>query len=62
MYGWSIVTTAGFWLGTLLPVVYLPVFIAGVDSVQTLSLLLALLGLHAIALVVGHEYDGSRLQ
>lgn len=56
----SIVTAVGFWLGTVLPVFYLPVFITGVDSVQTFSLLLALLAIHALALVVGHEYDGSR--
>lgn len=62
MHVWSSVTAAGFWLGTLLPVAYLPVFIAGIDSVQTLSLLLALLGIHAIALVVGHEYDGTRVR
>ncbi|TYL40181.1 hypothetical protein CV102_00955 [Natronococcus pandeyae] len=62
MHGWSIVTAVGFWLGTILPVFYLPVFIAGIDSVETLTLLLALLIVHALALVVGHEYDGSRTQ
>ncbi|WP_306056348.1 hypothetical protein [Natronococcus wangiae] len=62
MHLWSIVTAVGFWLGTILPVFYLPVFITGIDSVQALSLLLALLVVHALALVVGHEYDGSRSQ
>lgn len=62
MHGWSIVTAVGFWLGTILPVFYLPVFITGIDSVETLTLLLALLIVHALALVVGHEYDGSRSQ
>jgi hypothetical protein len=62
MHVWSSVTAVGFWLGTLLPVAYLPVFVAGIDSVQTLSLLLALLGIHAVALVVGHGYDGARAQ
>jgi hypothetical protein len=58
MHGWSIVTAVGFWTGTLLPVAYLPVFVVGIDSGRALSLLVALLGIHALALVVGHEYDG----
>lgn len=53
-------TAAGFWLGTLLPVAYLPVFLSGVDSVQSLSLVFGLLAVHALALVVGHSYPGSR--
>lgn len=53
-------TAAGFWIGTLLPVAYLPVFLFGIDSAEMLSLLLALLAVHALALVVGHGYAGSR--
>lgn len=56
------VTAAGFWLGTLLPVVYIPVILAGIDSIGRLSLLIALLGVHALALIVGHDYTGSRSQ
>ncbi|ELY42891.1 hypothetical protein [Natronorubrum tibetense] len=54
------ITAAGFWLGTLLPVAYLPVFLAGIDSVATLSILVGLLTIHALALIVGHEYPSSR--
>ncbi|WP_440766080.1 hypothetical protein [Natronorubrum sp. DTA7] len=54
------ITAAGFWLGTLLPVAYLPVFFAGIDSVTTLSILVGLLTVHALALIVGHEYPASR--
>ena len=54
------VVAAGFWTGTLLPVAYLPVFIAGIDSPATLSLFFGLVGINVLALVVGHEYPGSR--
>lgn len=56
------VTAAGFWLGTLLPVVYVPVILSGIDSMGRLSLLIALLAVHALALVIGHDYAGSRSQ
>lgn len=54
------ITTLGFWLGTVLPIAYLPVILAGIDSMTRFSLFLGLLVVHALALVVGHEYDGSR--
>lgn len=54
------VTAAGFWLGTLLPIVYVPVILAGIDSMSRLSMFVALLLVHALALVVGHDYGGSR--
>ncbi|ELY70904.1 hypothetical protein [Natrinema versiforme] len=56
------VTAAGFWLGTAFPVVYLPVIVTGIDSASRLSLFVALLVVHALALVVGHDYPGSRSQ
>lgn len=56
------VTAVGFWLGTLLPIVYLPVILSGIDSMSRLSLFVALLAIHALALVVGHDYSGSRSQ
>ena len=56
------VTAVGFWIGTLLPVAYLPVFLSGIDSVGSLSLVVGLLAIHALALVVGHDYSGSRSQ
>ncbi|MDS0473766.1 hypothetical protein [Natrinema sp. 1APR25-10V2] len=54
------VTAAGFWLGTLLPVAYLPFLVGGIDSISQLSLFLGLVSIHALALVVGHDYSGSR--
>ncbi|MWV41350.1 MULTISPECIES: hypothetical protein [Natrialba] len=55
-------TAAGFWISTLLPVAYVPVLVAGIDSVGRLSLFLGLLAVHALALVVGHDYPKSRPQ
>ncbi|SIR77589.1 hypothetical protein [Natronorubrum thiooxidans] len=54
------VTAAGFWLGILLPIAYLPVFFTGIDSTETLSIFLGLVVVHAAALVIGHDYTGSR--
>ncbi|MXV63492.1 hypothetical protein GS429_15795 [Natronorubrum sp. JWXQ-INN-674] len=54
------VTAAGFWLGTLLPVAYFPVFLLGIDSAGMLSIFLGLLAIHVLALVIGHDYSGSR--
>lgn len=56
----NVVTAAGFWLGTLLPIAYFPVFLVGIDSATSLSILLTLLAVHMVALVVGHDYPGSR--
>lgn len=56
----NIVTAAGFWIGTLLPVAYLPVFLAGIDSAYGLSVFLGLVTVNVVALVVGHEYPASR--
>lgn len=54
------VTVVCFWLGTLLPLAYLPVFLLGVDSLARLWLVLGLLAVNALALLVGHDYPASR--
>ena len=54
------VTVLAFWLATLLPFVYLPVILTGLDSWERLLLVLGLLALNAAALVVGHDYPDSR--
>lgn len=54
------ITAAGFWIGTLLPVAYLPVVLAGIDSAARLSVFVGLLAINVVALVVGHEYPASR--
>lgn len=56
----STVTTIGFWIGTLLPIAYLPVFLTGIDSITRFSIFLGLIVVNVIALVVGHDYSGSR--
>ncbi|WP_090376531.1 hypothetical protein [Natronobacterium texcoconense] len=56
----STVTAAGFWIGTLLPLAYLPVFATGIDSMTRFSIFLGLVVLHVVALVVGHDYPHSR--
>lgn len=56
----STITAIGFWLGALLPVAYLPVFLAGLDSMTRVSVFVALLVLNVVALVVGHDYPGTR--
>lgn len=55
----STITGAGFWLGTLLPVAYLPVFLTGIDSISRLALLFGLVAVNVLALVVGHDYSPS---
>ncbi len=54
------ITAVSFWAGALLPFVYLPLLVTGVDSGTRFSLLVGLLGLNAAALVLGHEYPESR--
>ena len=53
----STITGVGFWLGTLLPVAYLPVFLTGIDSTSRLALFLGLVALNVLALVIGHDYS-----
>ncbi|OVE84874.1 hypothetical protein [Natronolimnobius baerhuensis] len=53
----STLTGVGFWLGTLLPVAYLPVFISGIDSLTRLGLLFGLVTVNVLALAVGQDYS-----
>lgn len=45
----------GFWLSIALPLVYLPLLAGGLTGSQTVTFP-ALLGLHLLALYVGHDY------
>lgn len=45
-----------FWAAIALPVVYLPLLAAGIDTVSGLALFLGLLGLHALALAAGRGH------
>ncbi|AFZ72256.1 hypothetical protein [Natronobacterium gregoryi] len=60
MHPGSTATAVGFWVGTLFPLAYLPVFVTGIDSITRFSLLLALVVVHVVALVVGHDYPHSQ--
>ncbi len=53
-------TAIGFWVGTLLPLAYVPVVFTGIDSAFELLVFLLLIVVNVIALVIGHEYPGSR--
>ncbi len=60
MYFSQTITAVSFWVGTLLPFVYLPVFITGLNSTTRLGLFFALITINVVAFVLGHEYPGSR--
>ena len=53
------ITTVSFWFAALLPIVYLPILLVGVDSTSRFGLLVALLVLNVIALVLGHDYPAQ---
>lgn len=59
MYLGQTVTAIGFWVGTLLPFVYVPVFLTGMNSTSRLALFFALVAINIVALVVGHDYPGA---
>lgn len=56
MSGGTVVTAVGFWLGAMLPILYVPVIATGIDSPTSLATFLCLLGVHVTALVVGHDH------
>ncbi|GAB3017467.1 hypothetical protein [Natronobiforma cellulositropha] len=56
----STVTTVGFWVATLLPFVYLPVFVTGIDTATRGLLFVGFVVVSVVALVVGHEYPETR--
>ncbi|MCU4740661.1 hypothetical protein OB955_08065 [Halobacteria archaeon AArc-m2/3/4] len=56
----STLTAVGFWVGALLPFVYLPVFVTGIDSAFRLLLFVGFIALNVVALVVGHDYPETR--
>ena len=56
----STLTAVAFWLGTLLPVFYLPVIVIGLDSFTHLALFVGLLALNVVALAIGRNYPETR--
>lgn len=66
---WSIVErleapveAIGFWAAMGLPVYYLSLLVRGIDSRVGLVIFLSLLGLHVIALVIGHDHQPGRIR
>lgn len=47
---------AGFWSAVTIPLVYLPLLAAGLDTTQDVSLFLSLLLLNLVGLVVGRNH------
>ena len=53
------VRAVAFWTAVLLPLAYLPLFLAGVVGAVDPVSLVALVGVHAVAVLVGHVHDGG---
>lgn len=48
---------AAFWSAIALPFLYLPLLVSGLGSSAQFTAFLALLALHAVAIVGGHRYN-----
>lgn len=46
-----------FWSAISLPVLYIPLFVSGLESTTGLGLFLGLFGLHVLALIGGRKYN-----
>lgn len=49
-----------FWSAIALPAAYLPLLALGIETIAHTTVLAGLLGLNAIALLVGHSYRPDR--
>ena len=49
-----------FWAAVAMPFVYLPLLITGIDTTSEGIALVALIALHALALIVGRRYRADR--
>jgi len=54
------VTTAAFWLAVVLPFLHVPLLATGLESADAATAFGALLGLNALALVVGHPHASGQ--
>jgi hypothetical protein len=50
------VTAVGFWTAVLLPFLYVPLLVVGLDTRAEVFALVALLVVHAVSLSVGYPY------
>ena len=55
----ELLSTLAFWGAIALPVVYLPLLVAGIDTPARLALFLGLFGLHVLALVGGRAHASA---
>jgi hypothetical protein len=53
------VRVMAFWTAILLPLAYLPLFLAGVAGAVDSVVVAAVVALHAVAVLVGHVHDGE---
>ena len=49
-----------FWIAVVLPFIYIPLLVVGIDSVQMLVAFVALVAVNVCALLVGQSYDDDR--
>ncbi|MDZ7701529.1 MAG: hypothetical protein U5J98_05375 [Halobacteriales archaeon] len=56
------VEAIGFWAAVTIPGAYLWLLASGIDGRGGLGLFVALLGLHLVALIVGHGYGDRRVE
>lgn len=55
----TVVRGIAFWMAALLPLVYVPLLFVDLAMAGIPIGMEAMLGLHVVALVVGHDYRGS---
>jgi len=53
------VEAAAFWSAVVLPFLYVPLFLSGLETAGTLDACVALIGLHVAALVLGRGYNAD---
>lgn len=52
----------GFWAAILCPMLYLSLLITGIEPRPGFHLFIALVGFHLIALFIGRNHRGDRIQ
>lgn len=48
-----------FWTAIVLPVLYFPLLVVGIDDAEGLIVFLGLFGLHVLTLTAGRSYPGT---
>lgn len=58
-HGFAIVAWAAFWMAVVLPVAYLPLFVALKYAYLTPEMMLGIISLNVLALLLGHYHEPS---